>query len=195
MHHCEMRIIDSLIPSNELILGLKSLCEIYNDYKTASRDIDPFAWFEPLDSSISSIPYLPSPYHSILSQYFLNYLLPVLQPYSFGSFKCEWWCNKDNTLNWHIDKNESDFLTSKVYHLPLLSTVFYPFSDCIHGELLVGSHLPIEQGHVGRLPGFTSSTMIPPLANRLVMFSPGLLHRIMPFTGSRYSLAMNLWPV
>ena len=34
---------------------------------------------------------------------------------------------------------------------------------------------------------------IPPVLNRLVLFSPGLLHRINPFDGERYSLAANAW--
>ena len=34
---------------------------------------------------------------------------------------------------------------------------------------------------------------IPPVENRLVVFSPGILHRINPFEGERYSIAVNIW--
>ena len=34
---------------------------------------------------------------------------------------------------------------------------------------------------------------IPPVVNRLVLFSPGILHRINPFEGERYSVAVNMW--
>ena len=34
---------------------------------------------------------------------------------------------------------------------------------------------------------------IPPVVNRLVLFSPGILHRINPFEGERYSVAVNIW--
>ena len=34
---------------------------------------------------------------------------------------------------------------------------------------------------------------IPPVINRLVVFSPGLLHRINPLEGERYSVAANAW--
>lgn len=195
MNQSEIRIIDNLIPSVDLINDLKTLCEIYCDYKKNSDNDNRFSWFETLGSSITAIPFLPSRYHLSLSRYYLDHLMPVLYPYRFDSFKCEWWCNTNNILDWHIDKNESLYERSKIYNLPLLSTVFYPFSDCSHGELFVGSHVPIDQDHFGSLPGFDSSTLIPPVVNRLVLFSPGLLHKIMPFSGSRFSIAMNIWPI
>ena len=34
---------------------------------------------------------------------------------------------------------------------------------------------------------------IPLVVNRLVLFSPGILHRINPFEGERYSVAVNIW--
>lgn len=45
----------------------------------------------------------------------------------------------------------------------------------------------------GPLPQFSSVITIPPVLNRLVLFSPGLLHRINPFDGERYPLAANAW--
>ena len=31
------------------------------------------------------------------------------------------------------------------------------------------------------------------MVNRLVLFSPGILHWINPFEGERYSVAVNIW--
>ena len=56
--------------------------------------------------------------------------------------------------------------------LPLLSTVFYPHVSCASGELLVADNPPIENGYEGPLPTFRSVISIPPVVNRLVLFSP-----------------------
>ena len=77
--------------------------------------------------------------------------------------------------------------------LPLLSTVFYLHVSCAGGELLVADNPPIENGYHGPLPTFRSVISIPPVVNRLVLFSPGILHRINPFEGERYSVAVNIW--
>ena len=34
---------------------------------------------------------------------------------------------------------------------------------------------------------------IPAKENRLVVFTPGLVHRVNAFSGIRYSLAVNIW--
>ena len=77
--------------------------------------------------------------------------------------------------------------------LPLLFTVFYPHVICAGGELLVADNPPIENGYEGPLPTFRSVISIPPVVNRLVLCSPGILHRINPFEGERYSVAVNIW--
>ena len=104
----------------------------------------------------------------------------------------EWWCNTNNDLDWHIDKDELEGRRSGRFLLPLLST-FYPHVSCAGGELLVADSPPIENGYQGPLPTFGSVISIPPVMNRLVLFSPGILHRINPFEGERYSVAVNIW--
>ena len=76
--------------------------------------------------------------------------------------------------------------------LTLLSTVFYRHVSCAGGKLLVADNPPIENGYEGLLPTFRSVISIPPVVNRLVLFSPGILHRINPFEGERYSVSMNI---
>ena len=105
----------------------------------------------------------------------------------------EWWCNTNNDLDWHIDKDELEGQRSGRFVLPLLSTVFYPHVSCAGGELLVADNPPINNGYKGPLPTFRSVISIPPVVNRLVLFSPGILHRINPFEGERYSIAVNIW--
>ena len=44
--------------------------------------------------------------------------------------------------------------------------------SCAGGELLVADNPPIENGYQGPLPTFRSVISIPPVVNRLVLFSP-----------------------
>ena len=76
---------------------------------------------------------------------------------------------------------------------PLLSTVFYPHVSCAGGELLVADNPPVKEGQTAPPPRFRSVISIPPVVNRLVVFSPGIVHRINPFEGERYSIAVNIW--
>ena len=126
--------------------------------------------------------------------YIDNYLLPEISKFVKDSIKAEWWCNRNSYVGWHIDKDEKEFEATNRYLLPLLSTVFYPYVDCSDGELLIACHHPIKQGHIGKIPKFTDKLTIKPASNRLVIFEPGLLHRVMPFEGNRYSFAANIWP-
>ena len=70
--------------------------------------------------------------------------------------------------------------------------MFYPHVSCAGGELLVADNPPIENAYQGPLPTFRSVISVPPVVNRLVQFSPGILHGITPFQGERYSLAVNI---
>ena len=98
-----------------------------------------------------------------------------------------------NHLDWHIDKDEVSYRENGRYSLPLLSTVFYPHVSCAGGELLVADNPPVTQEQTGPPPHFRSVISVPPVLNRLVIFSPGILHRINPLEGERYSVAVNLW--
>ena len=71
--------------------------------------------------------------------------------------------------------------------------MFYPHVSCAGGELLVADNPPISNGYEDPLPTFRSVISIPPVVNRLVRFSPGIMHRINPFEGERYSVAVNIW--
>ena len=109
------------------------------------------------------------------------------------SYLYEWWCNTNNHLDLHIDKDEVSCRENGRYSLPLLSTGFYPHVSCTGGELLVADNPPMQEGQTGPPPRFRSVISIPPVVNRLVIFSPGILHSINPLQGERYSVAVNLW--
>ena len=94
---------------------------------------------------------------------------------------------------WHIDRDEVGYRENGRYSLPLLSTVFYPHVSCAGGELLVADNPPMQEGQTGPPPRFRSVISIPPAVNRLVVFSPGILHRINQLEGERYSIAVNIW--
>ena len=129
----------------------------------------------------------------VMERYLSDYLLPMTRPFAPEQGSVEWWCNTNNHLDWHIDKDEGEARTSGTYQLPLLSTVFYPHISCAGGELLVADNIPMVSGQCADLPGFNSVISIPPLRNRLVLFSAGVVHCINQFEGERYSVAANLW--
>ena len=70
--------------------------------------------------------------------------------------------------------------------------MFYPHVSSAGGELLVADSPPIENGYQG-LTHIPLGDPIRPVVNRLVLFYPGILHRINPFEGERYSVAVNIW--
>ena len=128
-----------------------------------------------------------------MERYLKEHLLPLSAPFFPPWAGVEWWCNVNNDFDWHIHKDEFEGLRSGPYVLLLLSTVFYPHVSYAGGELLLSDNPAIIAGLTGPLPHFRSVISIPQVRNRLVLFSPGLLHRINPLEGERYSVAVNIW--
>ena len=184
-----LHVADALLP-DALLNGLRDLCDAHADLLEEHDGDAMFSW-KPETGDARS---LHSHQHQLLMERYLkDHLLPLARPLAPGLTGVEWWCNTNNDLDWHIDKDEAEGRRSGTYQLPLLSTVFYPYVSCAGGELLVADNPPISSGYNGPLPCFNSVMTIPPAANRLVMFSPGVLHRINPLEGERYSVAVNLW--
>jgi hypothetical protein len=84
----------------------------------------------------------------------------------------ERWGSVDgNPKEWHIDKDENN-----ISNYPLCTIIYYPeVKDIIGGKLL------------------TKYESIIPKTDRLIMFSPGLLHAVEPFIGSRITVVYNPW--
>ena len=184
-----LHIIDNLLPDSAL-QDLRDLCDIHGRLKEEHDGDAQFSW-RPETGSPRSIH--AAAQQAVVDRYLDEALLPLATPFASQRAGVEWWCNTNNDLDWHIDKDELEGRRSGCFLLPLLSTVFYPHVSCAGGELLVADSPPIENGYQGPLPTFRSVISIPPVVNRLVLFSPGILHRINPFEGERYSVAVNIW--
>ena len=184
-----LHIIDNLLPASAL-QDLRDLCDIHGRLKEEHDGDAQFSW-RPETGSPRSIH--AAAQQAVVDHYLDEALLPLATPFAPQGAGVEWWCNTNNDLDWHIDKDELEGRRSGRFLLPLLSTVFYPHVSCAGGELLVADSPPIENGYQGPLPTFRSVISIPPVVNRLVLFSPGILHRITPFEGERYSVAVNIW--
>ena len=184
-----LHVIDNLLPRNALE-ELRDLCDIHGRLKQQHAGDVQFSWRPETGASRSF--HAPAQ-QAIVDRYLDEALLPRSVPFAPEWQGVEWWCNTNNDLDWHIDKDEAEGRRSGTYQLPLLSTVFYPHVRCAGGELLIADNPPISNGYRGSLPTFGSVISIPPVVNRLVLFSPGILHRINPFEGERYSVAANIW--
>ena len=184
-----LHVVDNLLPATAL-QELRDLCDIHGRIKQQHHGDAQFSW-RPETGASRSIHELTQ--QAIIDRYLDEALLPLATPFAPQRAGVEWWCNTNNDLDWHIDKDELEGRRSGRFVLPLLSTVFYPHVSCAGGELLVADNPPIANGYEGPLPMFRSVISIPPVVNRLVLFSPGILHRINPFEGERYSVAVNIW--
>jgi hypothetical protein len=189
-----IQVFDDLITQPSFITALAGICE-----QRHGSDGDN-SWIETRDQYRINCSAYPGSSQQIIQHYFESILLNVIRPFGFQFSGVEWWCNFNNTLDWHIDKDETLVIRQQQLSLPLFSTVYYPRVNCHGGELLL--HDPACDG--ARLlsgaadPSYDPTLIneiirIPPRANRLVLFSPGILHKINDFAGVRYSLAMNIW--
>jgi hypothetical protein len=187
-----LHVVDNLIP-NEEIPALRHLCDLHGDLKQASEGRNLFSWI-PADASDRSARSLHTPdQQSLVEHYIQKRLGPLLDRFTPQAAGYEWWCNTNNDLDWHIDKHEATAGRDGRYDLPLLSTVFYPHVSCAGGELLIADNAPVQQNSPIASPDFRSVISVPPVVNRVVLFSAGVLHRINPFEGERYSVAVNVW--
>ena len=186
-----LHVVDNLLPEHNL-QQLRHLCDDHAVLREQCSGDDLFSWLSPQSPERNRSVHAPAAVQDV-ETYLTSFLHPVLESFIPDPYDIEWWCNTNNDLDWHIDKDEAEGRRSGRYILPLMSTVFYPHVSCAGGELLLANHPPVENGSSGPLPTFRSVITIPPVINRLVVFSPGLLHRINPLEGERYSVAANAW--
>ena len=184
-------VVDNILSESEL-RSIRNVCDDHSELRQHLSGDELFSWWSAKSPERAQSPHTADAIATI-NHYLTRKLDPILSTLISESYDIEWWCNTNNDLDWHIDKDEAEGRRSGRYVLPLMSTVFYPHVSCAGGELLLADHTPIEDGSSGPLPQFCSVITIPPVLNRLVLFSPGLLHRINPFDGERYSLAANAW--
>ena len=184
-----LHVVDNLL-SADALQELRELCEIHGQIREQHDGDAQFSW-RPETGPSRSI-HAPAQ-QAIVDRYLNDALLPLATPFAPQRAGIEWWCNTNNDLDWHIDKDETFASLTGHFSLPLLSTVFYPHVSCAGGELLVADNEPVQNNMPGHRPSFRSVISIPPVKNRLVLFSQGILHRINPLEGERYSFALNVW--
>jgi len=138
----------------------------------------------------------------VVRKYLLKKIVPLLEPFGVASAGgAEWWCNRNNNLGWHVDKDEERNQRFGEIVLPKISTVYYPVVDCCGGELLLldsDAGPSIQSLTEYASPEYNKKLLnkiirVPPKADRLVVFSPGIPHAVNTFVGRRYSLAVNIW--
>ena len=185
-------VIDNLLPEYELA-GLRTLCLSHHQLRQFMDGSGLFSWLPTQDLSSTARSAHSTKSQAIVQHYLNQHLLPRVEQFTGSHAGAEWWCNTNNDLDWHIDKDEAEYQRTGCFQLPLLSTVFYPYVSCAGGELLIADNPPVMPGSCDDLPDFRSVISIPPVINRLVLFSAGLIHRINPFDGERYSVAVNIW--
>lgn len=88
----------------------------------------------------------------------------------------EFWAHLGTKPDWHIDRDEKLALTTNEIKHPICSIVYYA-----HVENLIG----------GRF--MTETELVVPRDNRMVIFSPGILHTVEDYEGTRLSVAVNPW--
>lgn len=95
-----------------------------------------------------------------------------------------WNHTNSRPLEWHYDKHENLFGKTGKLVFPLCSCVYYPTMD----HELIGGELMLQNKTTNR------HDRIQPIANRLVLFAPGILHSVNAFRGKRTSININPWP-
>jgi hypothetical protein len=155
-----------------------------------------FSWYSPRQGR--HVTRIPIRHRETAQAYIDNLAARLATIFGAPAEGYEWWSNDGNTLEWHVDKDETLYRSTGTLLHPLWSTVFYT-EVSIRGSggdlvLLCDESQPAPYVHelTGReIP--QKHHCISPATNRLVVFRRGLLHRIDPFAGQRSSLAVNLW--
>lgn len=88
---------------------------------------------------------------------------------------CEYWAHYGTRPGWHVDKDEALKGATGEVSCPLCSIVYYADIDVVGGAFR------------------TETTSIQPVTNRMIIFSPGVLHGVEEYTGTRMSVAVNPW--
>lgn len=88
----------------------------------------------------------------------------------------EYWAHYGTRPDWHIDKDEKLHQISGNTECPICSVVYYADVEDLEG----GDFM-------------TETATVKPVTNRMIAFSPGLIHGVAPYTGTRLSVAVNPW--
>lgn len=92
-----------------------------------------------------------------------------------GMVGSEYWAHYGTRPDWHVDKDEKLHEKSGEFKFPICSIVYYAEIDVVGGNFI------------------TETVTVKPVTNRMLVFSPGLMHTVEKFTGTRLSVAVNPW--
>jgi hypothetical protein len=103
----------------------------------------------------------------------------------------EYWAHHGTRPDWHIDKDEKLYEMSGNTECPICSIVYYADIDdteCPICSIVYYADIDVVGGN------FVTETMsVTPVTNRMIAFSPGLMHGVEKYTGTRLSVAVNPW--
>jgi hypothetical protein len=88
----------------------------------------------------------------------------------------EQWAHYGTKPDWHVDKDEALSIRTGQLATPICSIVFYAEVNDLNGGKFM-----------------TDTATITPVTNRLLAFSPGMLHGVEAYTGTRMAIAVNPW--
>ena len=89
----------------------------------------------------------------------------------------EIWEKKNSSTGLHLDKDEKLYERRDVLSYPICSIVYYyQVSDLVGGELIAPNNWSVT-----------------PKQSRLVVFGPGIPHKVSEFTGIRNAVLVNFW--
>lgn len=89
----------------------------------------------------------------------------------------EYWAHYGTRPEWHVDKDEKLHQMNGNLVYPICSIVYY-------------ANINVEGGKF-----MTENVTIEPINNRMILFSPGILHGVEPYVGTRLSVAINPWKI
>lgn len=162
-----IKVIDDFL-NQEDFESVKNLCLEYNEADSA--------YPKPLSLyyTKNGISCLPIDYEKV--KRYCESIEVVTREYRPIYHGIELWVNNNTSVGWHYDKDEHTYVTTGRTRLADLSTVFYTHVDIQEGGLFLHDGGSVE-----------------PKPNRLIIFSKGMMHRVEPFVGTRWSVAANLW--
>lgn len=147
------------------VLDKESL-DVVQGFFGSSDDARKMCW---VDGNLESLLAYKSPLSQILAKVSCSFNLSSMSG-------VEQWAHYGTKPNWHVDKDETLFISTGQLATPICSIVFYAEVN----ELTGGNFM-------------TDTVSVTPITNRLLAFSPGMLHGVEDYTGTRMAIAVNPW--
>lgn len=97
-----LHVVDNLLPA-DLLEELRKLCVVHGELKQTNPGDDLLNW-RAIDGSSRSIHALEQ--RQLMERYLNEHLLLVSTPFCAKWAVVKWWCNVNNDLDWHINKDE-----------------------------------------------------------------------------------------